>query len=244
MRLMIAVLCLTSGLFAEQDVHPPEFSECLSYRLVYNGISGADAEICTGHINKTVHLHWSVITGPVFSFLFPVENEYDAYFENRTGQLIANHKNIKQRNIRQQLTIEYDFEKNLAITNEGAQWSILQNTTNLMGMLYDLRKRNPQPGDSLFYILDVETQLWQLVGTVFADTKSLQQQSIANRQIQFCFIPLDSIQPRPWKTDLFTNNIAGYRAELQIILGPNPQNKPFYIRFSNGKKRVEMYLKE
>jgi len=245
-RLAVVVLCVVGMLIGKETRESNLFNENLLYRLVYNGISGADAELNIGAVvDNTLTLHWSVATGPIFSFLFPVDNEYITLLDHNQNILVASRKSIDQRNVKGDLAITYDFQKKLAVTDNGECWQIPQETTNIMGMLYDVRSRQLEPGDSLHYTIDIETQLWHLGGTVSCDSMFEHEQiTQPARLIHFTFAPVDTILPRPWKTDLFTNNISGEGAELKIVMGPHPQNIPLFIQFLNGKKRVEMYLKE
>jgi hypothetical protein len=54
---------------------------------------------------------------------------------------------------------------------------------------------------------------------------------------------MDSIQQRPWKTDLLTNRIARPGGHLTIVLGPPPLNLPLVLTFGNEGKQVTMNLK-
>ncbi len=214
--------------FAEAE---PAFEERLPYIMIYRGLPTARAELCFRRGGGTVEVEFQVRTRPLFDRLYKIDNWYRTVVDG--GRLLKVEKRIEQRNFISRMSIDYDFAKQQALAGEFGSWKILPETTSLLAMLADLRLRNPQPGETLSYLLDIESRLWRIDGRISAVGREL--------EVVFLFTPLTPAEPRQWKTDLLNNRLAGLNSRLIIRLGPPPNNLPVYIAFG-GDDRVEMKL--
>jgi hypothetical protein len=209
--------------------------EKLSYSMIYKGLPSARAELRLQRNGDGFDITLTAHTRPLFDALFKIENEYMVTL-SADGKMQSVAKQVVQKNIRQDMTIHYDWEHLRASTSDH-EWPILPDCTHLLSMLYSLRLQNPQPGDSLSYILDAESQLWEINGVV-----TQTPENPAERQIIFSFTPALPIQRRTWRTDLLTHRLARTDSQLIIRLGPPPQNLPRFISFGGTENRVEMKL--
>ena len=207
--------------------------EKLLYTMTYKGLPSARAELRMERNGDGFAVTLIARTRTVFDPLFKIDNRYTASID-ADGRLVTVTKKVDQKNIRDDMVIRYAPHLEHAEAEDGRGWRIMPNCTNLLVMLYDLRRKNPQPGDSLSYILDVESQLWKIDGAV--------TQIDGERQIVFGFTPAQSINSRSWRTDLLTHRLARRDSQLIVRLGPPPANVPRRIAFGSQDNRVEMKL--
>ncbi|MBN1558816.1 DUF3108 domain-containing protein [candidate division KSB1 bacterium] len=229
---LILVLMLSS---AASDISMFR-GERLEFDLFYKGVRTATARMWLEAGDSRTTIVWSVESRPLVTLLFKIDNRYEAVLEG--GMLVQANKVIDQKNIQQQLTIDYDRESLQARANANHTWPILHDCHHILSMLYDLRTRSLTTGDSVHYVVDVEGQLWRLSGRV--ESNRDHTDNIAAHEIEFHFSPALQIRERPWKTDLLTNRLAREHATLFIQLGIRQQ--PSLIRFGGDKTAVEMRL--
>ncbi|RPH97741.1 MAG: DUF3108 domain-containing protein [Calditrichaeota bacterium] len=223
-------------LHADNSTWEKFIGETLSYTLIYKGLPSVKAQI---RVNRrepdSLSIVWSVKTKPLFDPLFCINNRYEITID-KNGRLARVSKSIQQKNIQQQMDIRYDWNALDAHSSLPYTWDILPQCTHLLAMLYDVRLKTLASGDTLSYVLDVESQLWRLDGRVAVHSDRRGE----TREIVFQFRPAQSIQSRKWKTDLLTNRLARQNSQMIIRLGPPPQNVPTFISFGSGKELVEM----
>lgn len=213
--------------------------ERLDYDLYYRGFNTVDSRMWIEQEDSlTFTIIWTVETRPLWGLLFNINNRYETVVHSASQQLLETRKCIDQKNIQQQWHTIYDWDENMAITNQKHRWPVRPKAHNVLWLLYDLRQRRLTPGDSLRYLLDVESQLWQLRGIV-----PQANESTADIIIDFEFSPARPIQPRAWKTDLLTNRLARDRSRLIIHMSPAPERVPQRIRFGSDDEEVEMILR-
>ncbi|MBN1465719.1 DUF3108 domain-containing protein [candidate division KSB1 bacterium] len=208
--------------------------EQLEFDMFYKGIKAATSRMQLQVDDAQTKITWHVESRPFITLLFKIDNRYEAILSD-DGMLLQVNKVIDQKNIQQQLTIDYDQKSLRATANVCSTWPITDDCNHVLSMFYDLRGRSLSAGDSIHYILDVEGQLWRLSGTVEAH-----RDRAGTLDILFHFSPVMDIRDRLWKTDLLTNRLAHGQSTLFMQLGP--QQQPLLIRFGDEKTPVEMRL--
>jgi len=216
-------------------------NERLKFDLFFKGVKSATSEMWLQANDSTTSIVWTVRSKPLVTLLFRIDNRYEAILDKK-GELMQVNKFVEQKNIRQQWIIDYDWSSMRARSSENFAWPILRGCRNLLFMLYELRTKSLSPGDTLSYILDVESQLWRATGAV--SPRRNDTGNIIGDEIIFHFSPALKIQRRAWKTDLLTNRLARRQSQLTIQLGPPPQRAPLLIRFGGKGGSVEMKLKQ
>ncbi|MDZ7315858.1 MAG: DUF3108 domain-containing protein [candidate division KSB1 bacterium] len=242
LKLSAIALALSPLALLAEDVKSPYgfayadawINERLSYVMYYKGLPTARALISLKQQNGRYIAELTVRTRPMFDSLFKINNIYRTVFD-REG-LYRVDKRIDQKNIRQDLVIDYDRTALRAQADNGISWPIQPQCTQLLAMLYELRGRNPQAGEKLSFLLDVESQLWRIEAVTEQSSRK------GERLFVFDFTAAAPPQPRPWRTDLLTNRLAGPQSRLLIRLGPPPQNLPILISFGGPDGRVDMKL--
>lgn len=216
-------------------------NEHLSYHMYYKGLHVADSYLnFRENDSQYFEITWHANTRSLFYLLFPIDNTYRTVWSKWTT-LERFEKEIDQKNIQQNWSIHYDHANRLAVVDSNRQWKIQPYCRTLTGLIYILRLKNPDFGDSLSFIVDIESQSWELTGV----TKSVSESVYlfkADREIVFTFSPETAIRERTWDTDLLTHNIGRPGAQLRIQLGPAPDNIPLLIAFENIAKPVSMQL--
>lgn len=215
-------------------------NERLQYDLIYKGLNVASSEMWLEINDSTQHIIWTVESKPFVNLLFPVNNRYETILDN-AGVLLAANKFIEQKNIQQEWLVKYDWQALRALTNDTVEWPVLSNATNILALLYDVRMRESF-NDSLFYLIDVESQLWKL-GSVPEPLYHPDTGQLNGHELVFTFIPAAPIEPRAWNTDLLTNRLARENSQLLFRLGPPPLRQPRLIRFGGEGEEIEMRLK-
>lgn len=214
-------------------------NERLNFEMVFKGLDAVNAEMWLEHNDSTTMLHWRLDTKPVVQFLFRVNNSYLVILD-ANGRMIETRKTVNQKNIQQDWTIKYDFDAKRAFSNHDFDWPIVDNCMNVLALLYDMRTRNIVNGDSLNYILDIESQIWQVDGVV---QSVMEDGNFIAHEIVYSFSPALDIFERAWKTDIVTNRMGRHNSTLTIRLGPAPDFKPLLVRFGNKKTEIEMRLR-
>ncbi|MBN1482975.1 DUF3108 domain-containing protein [candidate division KSB1 bacterium] len=215
-------------------------NERLEFDILYRGINAAYSEMWLESGDSTTMINWMVKSRPLVDLLFRINNFYQTVIDPN-GVLLKSQKVIDQKNIQQQWIIDYNWQINQAISDQRHSWPIPQRCHNILAMLYDLRKTALARGDSVSYILDIESQLWQIRGIVNPLYNSFG--NLQAHEIVFTFSPARDIQTRAWKTDIVTNRLARPNSQLIIHLGPPPQQQPMLLQFGGDGGIVEMRLK-
>jgi len=237
-RLCAIVLLIAAGPNTPIASDLSNLGEQLEYHLSYKGIKAATSKMWLETHDSTTTIIWTVKSRPFVTLLFKIDNRYEAIID-KNGRLLRANKTIDQKNIRQQWTIDYSRKISRATSNRNYNWPITADCRHILSMLYDLRERTLTPGESLHYILDVESQIWQLDGNV----RPIHDQAgnFQAYEIVFHFSPALDIKQRAWKTDLLTNRLARKDSQLTIRLGR--QRRPLLIRFGGDDGIVEMKLR-
>ncbi len=210
-------------------------NEQLTYDVMYKGLNVANARMWIEENDSTITLNWTVDTKGLAQILFHVNNVYQVELDSN-GRLLQARKLIDQKNIQQTWTIQYDWMSSLAKANQGFAWPVVHDCSNLLAMLYEIRSRPLVAGDSLNYVLDIESQIWHLTGLV----SSFDVGNLQGSEIVFSFSPALDIVERAWKTDIITNRMGGHNSRLVIRLGP--QQRPLLVQFGNDNTVIEMIL--
>jgi len=218
--------------------------EEFSYTMKFNGKSTANSILKFSQTDSaTVEITWLLKSKAVYKLFFPVDNVYQSFVNISTGLPEALYKNIKQKNITQSWRTVYNRDLLTAVTDNGMQWPIQNGCLDLLSLIWTVRNNNPAPGDSLCYLLDIESHLWRLTGRIVPaaaghDTKPLK----CDRQVEFTFTAAQPVIRRAWKTDLLTNRISRADTKLTLCFSAPPDNIPVCLKFVNSENTVEMLL--
>ncbi len=214
-------------------------NERLEYDMIYQGLNSVESHMWVEREDSsTFKIIWTAKTRPLYSLLFNIDNRYETLFHAVSQQLIETRKDVRQKNIQQNWRTTYQWDTLLAVTGKGWSWPAVGQSQNVLWMLYDLRLKSLAANDTVSYILDVESQIWQVKGVV----KPASNSDIHELSILFSFSPVRPIVARKWKTDILTNRLARENASLYIQLGPPPDRVPLLIRFGTKDESVEMKL--
>jgi hypothetical protein len=214
-------------------------NERLEFDFIYKGLNVVHSEMWLEFDESTTIFNWTVATKPVAQFLFRVNNYYQVTVDS-SGTLLQSTKKIDQKNIQQEWVVDYDWNFLQAQSNQNYAWPFVERCTHILSMLYDMRTRPFALGDTLTYLLDIESQIWNIKGVV----QSLQiDGNFDTHEIVFHFSPALDIVERVWKTDIVTNRIGRDNSTLTVQLGPAPERKPLLIRFGSDDAQIEMRLK-
>ncbi len=220
-----------------------QINEEYAYTMKFNGKSTANSILKFKQTDPaTMEITWLLKAKAVYKLIFSVDNVYQSFVNISTGLPEALYKNIKQKNISQSWRTVYNRDLLTAATDNGQQWPIQKGSLDILSLIWALRNGNPAPGDSLCYLLDIESHLWRLTGRVVPaaghETKPLK----GDRQVEFTFAPAQPVSRRAWKTDLLTNRISRADTKLTISFSTSPDNVPVYLKFVNSDNTVEMLL--
>ena len=216
-------------------------NERLEYDLFYKGMNAATSQLWFEADSDYVAIIWQAKTKPLAGLLFKINNRYETIV-NLNGRLVQANKTVHQKNISESWQIVYRWDDLVAHTEPNGDWPILPGCQNILSMLYDVRCQNLTHGDSIDYLIDVESQIWRLLGIVQDQLDS--DGNLAEQDIVFSFQPAMPILKRAWKTDLLTNRLARQSSTLVFRFGPEPARLPLSIKFGDKSDRVEMRLKK
>ena len=214
-------------------------NEHLEFSLYYKGINVAASSMWMSAKGDGAQISWSIKTRPLSTLLFKIDNRYDVLIRG-DGRLVQANKKIEQKNIQDEWQVVYDWTSLTARSNHAIDWPVHADCQNVLSMLYDLRRRRLTEGDSVEYILDVESQIWRAIGRVEKENTADGNSGVL--EIVFTFRPALEIQQRRWKTDLLTNRLARRTSDLVIRLSPPPARLPLLLCFGSKDERVEMKL--
>ncbi len=217
--------------------------EALTFSLSFRGVAAARARMRCETLPE--HL-WRIQVDTDTKFwadlVFPVSNRYITLIDQPSGRVVQIDKKIKQKNLKQEMAVFYDYSAGRAHASHGFDWEIGDELQTLFSLLYQLRGMDPAPTDSLGCLLEIESQLWVVTGKVEIGEPvegSFSDQPV--RRIVLDFVPQSPLKPRDWKTDLLTNRF-GRQGQLILKMGPAPENLPLWMQIGGGTNPVSMKL--
>jgi hypothetical protein len=217
--------------------------EQLDFSLQLRGVSAAKARMRCETVNAGSRQITADISTKFWAdLIFPVHNVYQTVIDRQNGWVLETLKKIKQKNLSQEIRVVYDQPQLQAKSSMGDGWRIVPDHQTIFAMLYHLRGLDLCLSDSVFCVLDVESQLWRVSGTVYTgECVTGPFSRLAVRELALDFSPYENHVIRNWKTDLLTNRIAR-QGRLLIRLGPPPENLPLWIQLGSGKQTVTLKL--
>jgi len=253
---LIKILSLTSFVFAcfttqlnSQTKIPKYVGEQLHYRMEFLNLPAGSIDfniVAVEQIDSSnaYHLIVNAQTNSLFSSLFRVKNKYESFFDSSTFLPLILSKDIKQKNINHQLTINFDQNKNIASIADSTYWSIPDLCYSFFSMLYFLRRQNFVEDDTIKFNLDSENLPSEGTAT-FANKKVISTPAGRFKaiEIKLSFKPLISVR-RPWKTDLITNRMANPNSKMKIWLSDDEYRLPLIIQFNQKRSKVKLVLKQ
>lgn len=240
---IVCIACFGEVMYAQDTIN-----ERLEYKMTYMGLAGAESvfilkKIKHDQVSDTLCFIANVKTRGVSDAIFRIRNHYESFIDIRNGLPCLFKKQIDQPNIQQELQIIYDHNNLTATSSFGTSWSIPPLCYNLFSMVNQLRNCDKNPGDTLQYNVDIESQIWSLKGIVSdLENKKTRIGLYPVYEIDFNFYPIGSITPRSWKTDLLFNRIGKEGGRLLIWLSADHDQIPLKLRFGDGFASVEMNL--
>lgn len=219
-------------------------NEKLEFSMKYKGIQSATCTMSVDVQDFVFNATWRINTKPVFNLLFKIRNTYQSEFSLNQCRILKSEKKIVQKNIHQNLSIKYDWENLAAISNVDSTWQIpSQGCYDLLSMIYKLRTIKSNELDSTRFIVDIESQIWNVHVSLLGNEKLENDLDISNVElVELTLLPYGTRVKRKWKTDLLNNRISRPNAKVQIWLGPFPQRLPLKMRFGPEDSGVEMNL--
>ncbi|MBN2090449.1 DUF3108 domain-containing protein [candidate division KSB1 bacterium] len=146
----------------------------------------------------------------ILSRFFWVDNQYEALIEPESFLPVLLSKQINQKNIQQNWTINYDHERNLARLDSNTFWILPPACHNFFSMLFYLRAQSLKIGEKYQLNLDVEKLDWLVDASVKKkDRLKVGDQHYSAIQVEIIYKPLELNPGRSWKTDILTNRFAG-----------------------------------
>lgn len=217
--------------------------ERLDFSLALRGVSAAKAHLLCDTLGPG---QWTVTADLSTKFwadlVFPVHNIYQTTIDRCSSRIVETCKKIRQKNLSQEMRIVFDADKKQAHGYPDGSRGISDSLQTLFAMLYQIRSMDLSLQDSVFCVLEIESQEWLVSGSV-CDGESIPGPfaHLYVRDIILYFSPYRSVTPRSWKTDLLTNRIAR-SGRLLIRLGPPPENLPVWLQMGEGKQTVTLKL--
>jgi len=217
--------------------------ERLEFSLSFRNVPAAKALIwCQAPDDQ----HWLIRADVATKFwadlVFPVDNRYQTFIDQENGQVLQTTKKIKQKNLKQEFIALYDYRALQVHCSLEENWPIVDGLQTLFAMFYQLRGMDVALEDSLYCVLDIESQLWRVAGTVRPKEKNIGPNTRSPaRDVVLEFHPLNELVPRKWKTDLLTNRF-GRQGRLIVRLGPPPENLPLWLEIGGGTNPVSLKL--
>jgi len=178
------------------------------------------------------------------SLLFKLDNVYETYFDTSNFLPTKAVKKIRQKNIQHELIINYHHQQNIAFINDSVKWSIPGDCFDYFSMLYFLRTRELNPGDTIHFHLDSEYLISKVKAVVLPDQEVIRVPAGEFNSIKAKLkITALTHEPRPWKTDLLTNRLAAPGSELLIWFSDDPYRLPLKISYQRSTIKTEIVLK-
>ena len=137
-------------------------SERLNYTVYFWKIPCAAITMSLGegsNINER-ELKFTTKTARVFSFIFEVDNSYTTVYDTQTFQMLRYEKKIKQPNIEQELSLQWDSDLGV-YRYEDSHYERPSDTHNLFSFLMRGRATDWEDLDTRWWKLDHEGQLFQ-----------------------------------------------------------------------------------
>ncbi|NIA29953.1 MAG: DUF3108 domain-containing protein, partial [Actinobacteria bacterium] len=176
-------------------------NEQLVFSMKFKGLNTAKSQMSLQSKDGFIKILWTVHTRSIFNFLFHIDNRYESSIDRQSGILLETMKKIDQKNIQQNFHIRYDWKNLQARTDDGLHWQVGKNCIDLLTMIYQIRAADLDKVMNLDFLLDVESQLWQVKGMVKSRGKIEGPFShLSARQIVLTFQPFGQVKKRLWKT--------------------------------------------
>jgi len=220
--------------------------ERLEFSLKYKGIQSATSIMLSDVQDSVFSVDWKIDTKTVFNWLFKIHNSYLSESSLNQCRTLNSEKRINQKNIKQNLSVKYDWENLTAITNLDSSWQIpSQGCYDLLYMIYKLRSIETTGLDSTQFIVDIEGQIWNVQVSILGEEELENDLGISiAEKVELTFIPFGKTANRKWKTDLLNNRISKPNAKVLIWLGPSPERLPLVMHFGTDESSVEMTLQQ
>jgi len=221
------------------------FGEQLVFKMNYLNLSVATLQFqIIDTVQNSYHLKIHARASRTARLLFKLDNVYETFFDRTTflpGRAI---KKIHQKNIQHDLTINYDQQQNRASIGDSISWFIPADCYDYFSLLYLLRSRELNAGDSLHYHLDSEFLISQVAVKVLPEREVIQVPAGKFESIKLAVkFSAVSHQPRPWKTDLLTNRLAKPGSRLLIWFSNDQKRLPLKISYQQSALKTHIVLK-
>ena len=220
--------------------------EHLEFSMKYKGIQSATSVMSSSVQDTVFNITWKINTKSVFTWLFKIHNIYTSQFSLKECRTLKSEKKINQKNIQQNLSIKYDWEKLTAFSNVDSTWEIPSlGCYDLLSMIYKLRTIEKQNLDSSHFVVDIESQIWNVKVNILGEKKLKNNLGISTvEKVELTFLPFGKTAKRKWKTDLLNNRISKPNSKIQIWFGPFPKRLPLVMKFGTDESSVEMTLQK
>lgn len=206
------------------------------YRLTYISVPAVSISLSTAEKIKLPNgsiyrIIATARTYGLFSAFYRVDNRYIIDVDSATGLPHRMQKEIHQKTLDQQMTIDYVHASGKAVYDGGKfvpphHSAIHHQAHNLFSMIYWLRKQSLRTGDVYEIQLDVETEPWKVriyvekeESLVAAGKKWLTAKTV------FQFVPLKTETKRK-KTDILTRRLVTSASQLIFWIAKEPPH-PF-----------------
>ena len=247
-QLSLILVCSATQLIAQNHI-VNHLGEQLNYRMEFLGLPAGSISfdvVTTKNIDSIslYHLKVKAQTNKLFSPLFGIQNKYESYFDTSTFLPQILKKDVKQKNIVQHFSINFNQQQNKASINDSTSWNIPDSCYSFFSMLYFLRNQYFLIGDTIKFNLDSEN-LASTCKATLANSKIISTPAGKFKaiEVKLSFKPLTT-SPRPWKTDLMTNRMANPNSKMSIWLSDDQSRLPLIIQFSQKRSKVKLVLKQ
>ncbi len=175
--------------------------------------------------------------------LFKIDNNYKTYFKTENFLPLKSIKNINQKNIQHELTINFDHQIHQASINDSIFWIIPNPCYDYFSMLYFIRSLPWNKDDTLSFFLDSEYLISKVEAVVMPENKILKVPcgKFKTIKIQMKFQLLTK-KNRPWKTDIITNRLAKPGSKLNIWLSDDEFRLPLKISYFQSLANTKIIL--
>jgi len=189
--------------------------------------------------HATVYAHSTALP----SRLFKLDNSYYTSFASADFLPRQAKKTINQKNIQHEVVIHFDLRQHLARLNDSLAYSIPYPCFDYFSMLYFVRSRHWEIGDTLQFYLDSEFLISSVKAMLLSETEKLhlpvgkfEAIKISLKMSQFAG------EQRPWKTDLLTNRLAKPGSEMIIFLSADERHIPLKITYTQSLTNTTITL--
>lgn len=245
--LMFSFISVTQVYSQEHDPLP-YIGEYAEYALSYFGVPASNISI---HLVDTLRLNSALIFRirvsakaiGVWSKLFNLDNFYEAYIDYHCLLPLRLSKKIRQKNIEQDWSIEFDQHNHIAKIDSEKIWSIPENCHSFFSMIYVIRRTNFNDNNRLEIYLDVESLIWKVIIKKM-DRELIHLPAGDYKAIKFSldFKPLIKGQKRCWKTDLLTNRMANENSKILIWLSDDSSRIMLMLQYKHSVFSTKVQL--